>query len=78
MLRVHLHAVEGSDDFYLLLPQQAAQRGAVTPGQIITAQQRPYGIAFTAAQAGSAKREPFFLVLEDDWYRELDSRPIAG
>ena len=78
MLRVHLQAVAGPEDFYLLLPRQAAERGAVAPGQVITAQQRPYGVAFTAAGASADQAVPFFLVLDDAWYRELDSRPVAG
>lgn len=77
MLRVHLQAVDGADDFFLLLPRQAAQRGAVATGQVISAQQRPYGIVFTAA-AGADKSAPFFLVLDDAWYRELDSRPVSS
>lgn len=78
MLRVHLQAVAGTEDFYLLLPRQAAERGAVAVGQVIAAEQRPYGIAFTVAGAHIAKSEPFFLVLDDAWYRELDSRPVSG
>ena len=78
MLRVHLQAVDGTDDFYLLLPRLAAERGALAPGRIVAAQQRPYGIAFTAASTGAPTPTPFFLVLDDAWYRELDSRPVAG
>lgn len=78
LLRVHLQAVAGTEDFYLLLPRQAAERGALAPGQIIAALQRPYGIAFTKAGVRAEKSEPFFLVLDDAWYRELDSRAISG
>ncbi|MBC7917346.1 MAG: hypothetical protein H7Y28_06025 [Rhodoferax sp.] len=78
IMRVHLQAVDGTDDFYLLLPRQAVQRGALAPGQVIAAQQRPYGIAFAAAGTNAEKSEPFFLVLDDAWYRELDSRPISS
>lgn len=78
LLRVHLQAVGGTDDFFLLLPRQAAQRGAVVPGQVIAAQQRPYGIAFTTSALNTEKPEPFFLVLDDAWYRELDSRPVSS
>ena len=75
MLRVHLQATAGSDEFYLLLPRAAAERGAVATGQTLHAQQRPYGLAFATA---AAKAEPFFLVLDDAWYRELDSRPVEA
>lgn len=78
MLRVHLQAVNGSDDFYLLLPRQTAQRVALAPGQVIAAQQRPYGIAFAATSPRTDHQETFFLVLDDAWYRELESRLVAG
>lgn len=78
ILRVHLQAVGGTDNFFLLLPRLAAQRATLAPGQVIAAQQRPYGIAFTAAGSHAEKPEPFFLVLDDAWYRELESRAISG
>ena len=75
MLRVHLQAKTGADDFYLLIPRAAAERGAVQAEQILQVQHRPYGLAFATADA---PEQPFFLVLDDAWYRELDSRAIAA
>lgn len=75
VVRVHLQAVAGTEDFYLLLPRAAAERGALANGQIVAAQQRPYGLAFATARDRQA---PFFLVLDDAVYRELDSRAVAG
>lgn len=72
-VRVQLQAVQGAEAFFLLLPRQTVKLAALAPGQVIAAQQRPYGLALR--QAGAAS--PFFLVLDDDWYRELDSRALA-
>ncbi len=62
--------------FDLVLPRQAAEQGQLAVGQTISAEHRPYGLAF-AAVAGVGKLSPFFLVLDDDWYRELQSRPVV-
>ena len=78
LIRLRLQAIAPlqAREFFLLLPRQAAERGQLTAGDIVEAQQRVYGLAFAAVNlAGNAS--PFFLVLEDDWYRELDSRPVA-
>lgn len=75
MLRVTLEPVSaqgGAQPFRLDLPQQLALEQALTPGVVVAAVERPYGIEF-------AKGEPargFFLVLADDWYRELQSRAL--
>ena len=59
--------------FVLRLPASAAMAGALAVGRIVTARQRPYGIEF--ADAGT--RRAFFLVLHDEWYRDLPSHPVA-
>lgn len=78
-LRVQLAAADGSgegaDDFVLLLPRAAAERGALAPGRAVAVSERPYGLEFAALDAGRA--EAFFLVLDDAWHRELESRPVA-
>jgi hypothetical protein len=84
MLRVRLQPVETADAtggamapaFDLVLPRQAAQQGQLAVGQTISAQHRPYGLAFAALTA-TGNGSPFFLVLDDDWYRELQSRPVV-
>jgi hypothetical protein len=76
MVRLKLQATADQaqrDEFYLLLPQKAVDAGQVREGSIVTAQPRPFGVAFAAGQP----RQPFFLVMEDDWYRELASRPVV-
>ncbi len=75
-VRVTLQAVADSSadgEFFLYLPQAAADQGQLAAGQIVTASPRPYGLEF-------AKGEPrlaFFLVLGDDWYRELQTRVVT-
>jgi hypothetical protein len=84
MLRVRLQPIETADAtasakspaFDLVLPRQAAQQGQLAVGQTISAQHRPYGLAFAALTA-TGNGGPFFLVLDDDWYRELESRPVV-
>jgi hypothetical protein len=59
--------------FVLVLPQQAADNGGVAVGGVVRAANRPYGVEFARAD----NRQAFFLVLDDDWYRELDSHPVT-
>ncbi len=60
-------------EYQLFVPQEALARGQVAQGQIVTARERSYGIEFSAA----ATKETFFLVLADDWYRELQSNAVV-
>ncbi len=77
-LRLTLQAVaDGAADseFLLYLPQAVAERAQLAQGGTVTARARPYGTEFTQrtdAQVNSA----FFLVLADDWYRELQARAV--
>ncbi|MES2584771.1 MAG: hypothetical protein V4627_18745 [Pseudomonadota bacterium] len=84
MLRLRLQAVattpgtHPTSEIVLLLPRQAAERGQLAVGQVVAAEHRPYGVAFaTVAAAGSANTTPFFLVLDDAWFGELESRPLG-
>ena len=65
-----------AQEFFLLLPRDAVTRGRLATGDTVQAQQRAYGLAFAAVTAQGAA-SPFFLVLDDAWYRELDSRPVS-
>jgi len=78
MLRLRLQPVDpaAAQEFVLLLPRQAAERGQLATGQTIAAKHRPYGLALAALNP-AGDRAPFFLVLDDDWYRELESRPVV-
>ena len=71
MVRVHLQAA--ADDFYLVLPEQAFEKSQLTTGHVVTAREHAYGLEFANQQTQRA----FFLVLSDEWYRELDSRPVV-
>lgn len=78
-LRVQLAAADRADgaaDFVLLLPRAAAERGALAPGRGVQVSERPYGLEFATLDAGRA--EAFFLVLDDAWHRELETRPVHG
>ena len=78
MMRLLLQAVAplAAQEFFLLLPRDAVTRGQLATGDTVQAQQRAYGLAFAAVTAQGAA-SPFFLVLDDAWYRELDSRPVS-
>lgn len=78
MIRVHLQALAAAQtqEFFLILPRKAAERGQLVEGQIIEAQERPFGLAFATLNMNGGAN-PFFLVLDDEWYRELQSRPVV-
>jgi len=75
-LRLQARTPLQTQEFFLVLPRQAAERGQLATGDIVEAQQRVYGVAFVATNL-TESAGPFFLVLDDAWYRELDSRPVA-
>lgn len=77
-LRLRLQPTDPAtaQEFVLLVPRQTAERGHLSPGQTISAEHRPYGLAFAAVNP-AGESAPFFLVLDDDWYRELESRPVV-
>lgn len=73
-LRLTLQALatEGpAGQVVLLLPQQAADRGALAAGQVVSARERAYGLEFAKAD------KTFFLVLDDAWFHELNTRAIT-
>jgi len=75
MLRLRLQATAGgkADEFFLNLPQQAFAEHGLAAGDVVSARHRPYGLEF----ARSDTRTAFFLVLADDWHRELGSNAVA-
>ena len=73
-LRVTLRATNDSgEEFALILPQEAATQGKLAVGAVVTAKAHSYGLQFAAADT----REPFFLVLRDEVYKELATRPVT-
>lgn len=78
MLRVKLQALAENNadaEFFLYLPQAVAEQAQLAEGGIVSARQRPYGTEF-AYGAQDNEGQAFFLVLADDWYRELQSRAV--
>lgn len=76
-LRVRLQAVDGSGaegEFFLYLPPAAVAQGAIAPGHVVSARTRPYGVEFAAGE----RREAFFLLMADDWFRELRTRVVVA
>ena len=63
-------------EFTLRLPRQALEPRGIAAGDIVNVRNRDYGLEF-ARTDGRAVREPFFLVLFDDWHRELEPRPVT-
>ena len=61
------------EGFALELPAQVLERVGLAAGSVVNARARPYGVQFALAPAG----EPFYLVLEDDWYRELAAHRVT-
>ena len=76
-LRLRLQAVADAEEFFLLLPRAAAERAQLAAGQVVSAEHRPYGLAFATVDV-AVGNTPFFLVLDDDWFRELESRPVGA
>lgn len=75
-VRMKLQAVAQADvegEFFLYVPQQAVDEGRLSQGRVVTAHHRPYGVEFASGET----RKAFFLVLADDWYRELKTQPVV-
>jgi hypothetical protein len=74
-VRLELSALDrpSEEAFALELPARALEQVRLTTGSVVNARPRPYGVEFALAPAG----EPFYLVLADDWYRELAARRVT-
>ena len=68
-----LAAADGRGRIELDLPDRALGEQPILPGDTVAAQHRPYGVEF----ARGATREAFFLVLADDWSRDMATRPVV-
>lgn len=78
MLRLQMQATTkpgAAGELWLTLPQQALAQRPLRAGDVVQARHRPYGVEFARTDAAHA-REAFFLVLADDWHRELDPRAL--
>lgn len=73
LARLKLRATANTrDEFYLYLPQPTLEQAQIQTGQLLRADDRSYGLAFS--HAGSP--EPFFLVLADDWQPQLKTQVL--
>ncbi len=76
MLRISAEPVTSTaaaGGFELRLPQRALGARPLTPGDVISAHHRPYGLEFARGDT----HEAFFLVLSDDWHHDLQTRVLA-
>jgi hypothetical protein len=75
-VRLKLHAVAQQEakqgEFFLYMPQEAYDQSRLGQGSVVTARARAYGLEFANAKAG----KPFFLVLADEWFRELQNKIV--
>jgi hypothetical protein len=60
-------------EFYLDVPDRALAERRVSTGELVQVNERVYGYEFAHADT----QRPFFLALQDDWYRELGSRQVT-
>jgi len=72
--RMTLRAVaEAGREFYLDVPDRALAERRVNKGELVRVNERVYGYEFAYADS----QRPFFLALQDDWYRELGSHQVT-
>jgi type IV secretory pathway TrbL component len=73
--RLTLRAVApgAAQEFTLDVPNPALAARAVGAGEIVRVNERVYGYEFAYADT----KQPFFLALQDEWYRELGSRQVT-
>lgn len=75
MLRLTLEPLAANaTGFQLDLPDHAFGKRALETGDVVSAHHRPYGLEF----ARGATAEPFFLVLADDWQRDLQTHVVVN
>ena len=74
MARLRLQPLAGQDGEVLLdLPARTVERSNIEVGQVVAVQARPYGLEFARGDT----RQAFFLVLDDDWHRELRAHAVV-
>jgi len=73
--RITLRAVAGdaATQFWVDVPDRALADRRVGKGDLVQVNERVYGYEFAYGDT----KQPFFLALQDDWYRELASRKVT-
>lgn len=66
-----------ADDHHLYLPLDTVARAALAEGHLISARARPYGLELAKAATAGEAPVAFFLVVADERYRELQTRPVT-
>jgi type IV secretory pathway TrbL component len=72
-LTLRATAAGAGREFTLDVPDRALAARQVAAGAIVHVNERVYGYEFAYADT----KQPFFLALQDDWYRELGSRQVT-
>jgi hypothetical protein len=62
-----------AQEFTLDVPNRALAARTIGAGALVHVNERVYGYEFAYADT----KQPFFLALQDDWYRELGSRQVT-
>ena len=73
MTRLTMQADAAQQPLVLDLPQATFEQQQLAQGDMVHAQNRAYGIEFSRNDTRAA----FFLVLADEWYGELGTRPVS-
>jgi hypothetical protein len=73
--RITLRAVAGdaATQFWVDVPDRALADRRVARNEVVQVNERVYGYEFAYGDT----KKPFFLALEDDWYRDLASRKVT-
>jgi type IV secretory pathway TrbL component len=66
-------AAGAAQEFTLDVPNRALAARGVGAGDVVHVNERVYGYEFAYADT----KQPFFLALQDEWYRELGSRQVT-
>jgi hypothetical protein len=73
-VRMTLRPLARADEpLELLVPRPVFERSGLAAGGTVNAHPRPYGVEFAHGETGRA----FFLVVNDDWHREMRSTPVS-
>lgn len=59
-------------EVFLYMPQPAFEESRLAQGSVVTARGRSYGTEFS----DTAAKRPFFLVLADEWFRDLKTKIV--
>lgn len=70
-------AAADGGDHALFLPQETVARAALAAGHLVIARERSYGLELAQAKAADEVPQTFFLVVADERYRELQTRPVT-